>query len=245
MKSHFKLLAAAALIAAPLSASGAIIYEEDFDPPPGTAKGFASDVLFDSSAYVLGSGNWLLGGNATTGTFIVATGGVEGNALQPNTRSPQGFNSRFGMTFISAADFGGAGTYTLSFDMVGDTAGGNAQIYVATAKGFGGVNAITADYAGTASSGVANAGSYGISAASGSAATTQTLIDETIAGTTTGTLTRVFTLDGTEGAVAISFGSVNSNVQFDNISIVPEPGTLALTGLSGLLLFLRRRGGSA
>lgn len=249
MLNRFQLMAAAASLALPLAASGAV-YEENFDPAPttyfnNTGGGFAT--FNGTSAYQFGE--WVIGGASEATRGVVASRDVgEGNALQPQDGTGNG-NARLGITMIDASGWA-PGVYTLSFDVVAPTLGNNAaRLYIATATGF---NASDAD-AVAIDSGASGFGPTGVNPADNDPigivwglrpiGNTQvnTLVNVVPDVTTSGTITQEFTLVTPVDAVGIGFGGFATDYQVDNISIVPEPSSLVLAGLGVLAMARRRR----
>lgn len=112
-----------------------VVYSETFDALPSSVAGAANIQLGGSTkpstAKYVEPGQW--GFNPVGGT--VAVGGANGNALQPRTVTAE--NGRAVGIFLDPSLFAGtgAGTYTLSFDVIpGGTGAG--RVYIGAGSGY-------------------------------------------------------------------------------------------------------------
>jgi len=188
-----------------------------------------------------GAGNWNgpIGGSSEN--FVAtATSGTGGFYLDnANGRS---------IIYVHNLGAGDAGTYDFSFDLVLDAdeaAAGSATIYTST-EAVPSTGDIDPTHSGTTpqfdvetSYTQKGTTSWDFTAAPGSSAT------PTISGITIGAGDQWLIVELTSLSTS-SGGSANSNgkgLEYSNFTFVPEPGSLGLLGMGGLLIGARRRRG--
>jgi hypothetical protein len=170
-----------------------------------------------------------------------AANNLSGGVAQPAFAG--GTSSKYVGVFLNPSNFTqGSGTYTLHFDVIGDAASGNrntfAFIYGATGFDTSGSNDLILDVS------EVNLLSGNPVNGTGNTVVTQLAKSSNINSTlSTADVTLNFVY--TEGqTVGIAFGSIGSDVEFDNVSItttIPEPATLGLVVAFGTsVIFVRR-----
>ena len=236
------------------------IYSEDFSSPTKQSNAGADGFL--------GTGGTGFNYNGNLGTWLYSSGNMgindteagdgsgsgDGNAISSlgmaRPQNERGTNARALSIVLSNTLFADGVEYTVSFDVIGDAAGGNAGRYwLAEVYGYdnSGSNYIQID--GTHNGWGAGAGSPKPFTAAGSAtvnflkdsASNGVLIGgENIAGTNSVSFS--FTYDGANGAdIAFSVGTYNNIFGIDNVTVIPEPATLGLVAAFGTsVLFIRR-----
>lgn len=216
----------------------AAFYYEDFSVVSNQTEfgainfgGTNGNAILDYNRYVLAGEN----------AAIVDQGG--GNfALRPNLDGKA--NARLAMVVIDTTTWS-AGTYTLSFDFIGADAGGS-RLYVGTANGYDltGTDNDAIELDGFAN-GFSDTSQYGINAVGNATVADLINIDLDGIGGANETVSRAistnFTLTGSTDALVLGFGSYGSSFMVDKVSVVPEPATISMIGLGGLLALLTRR----
>lgn len=231
MNKTLTLLCTGAFLVTATSANAGLVFTETFEGygntddntlasydkyPPVPTNWVASSTGYKSSD----SGLNLVGGNTVysfryTNSGLTTAEGVIGN--------------------LTAGE-----TYTISFDVSLDNGSASPfQVYLATFAG------------GASRSDVSSGGTNGTSAVlatvSGSydgGAGAWTATGGTVSGST---ITFSYTADGTEGtlgqdiAIRLDGSTTSANIDNVNVDIVPEPGTIALMAIGGVLVAHRRR----
>lgn len=131
-------LSIAILISATASASAeAVVYSETFDPAPVPYFEFNMQLggdpeLRPANTRIVTFGDWVVTANGA----VVDIGGDNGNALQPQLLGRN--NSRVGGIFLDPANFAatGAGTYTLTFDVIPTSDAGAGRVYIGAGSGY-------------------------------------------------------------------------------------------------------------
>lgn len=233
--------------AAVSASADTVVYSESFDPAPDSFTEFNIQLggdpdLRPTNTRIVDKGVWGL----TAFGRIVDIGGDNGNVLQPQELGRN--NSRIAGVFLDPAHFAatGAGTYTLSFDVIPTSNAGSARVYVGAGSGYD----LSGDTDARLNLSLAADG-FGVrrptgliiwpalTASNGATAThlitTPTewiLADGTETGEfrdtpgapfdiqTEATLAIDFEYDGTSTLV-IAFGGYNTDFQIDNITIAP------------------------
>lgn len=254
LKISFPL--AAVLATAGAASAQTVVYTETFDPAPVPFIEFnlqlgGDPALRPLNTRIVQPGEWVLTSNGA----IVDIGGDHGNVLQPQLDDRN--NGRLAGVFLSPSLFAstGAGTYTLTFDVIAGSSSGAGRVYVGAGSGYdstGTTNAKLNLNISTAGFGVARPSGQpawaALTASGGATAshlvTTSTqwiLADGTETGEfrdapgapfdveTSATLSVQFEYDGSS-TIAIAFGGYNTDYKVDNLSIstaVPDDGTWA------------------
>lgn len=134
-KSYYAIIGS--LLFASAAHAQSVVYSESFD----TAPSFLVDFNFQlggvtdplpASTKALAFGQW---GLTTNGSFP-DIGGNNGIVLQPQQVGKE--NGRTGLVFLDPALFSatGAGTYTLSFDVIPSSTPGAGRVYIGTGSGY-------------------------------------------------------------------------------------------------------------
>ena len=230
MEKVIATVATAALLAG-LPAHGAIVFSDDFESPDVTgaqSDGNTSGAI-DTAKWVRANQGF---GSGRQGTVDESHGdftdpvGEQGYAFRYTN---SGITSKDGVIGVLTAGT----TYTVSFDVVLD-GHNNTTPY----------NVLLVTF---------NGGARNDTRGSGTTGTTSLLASTSGNATGDGNYTTVtfdYTADGTEVSighdVAVRFRGATSSAIIDNVSVdvlIPEPGSLALLGLGGLLVGYRRRRG--
>jgi hypothetical protein len=222
-----------------------IVFTETFDPLPEPLTDFNMQLGGNPESKPVNTKIFALGQwGLTLNGSIVSVGGDNGNALQPQLDDKN--NGRVGGIFIDPALFAatGAGTYTLSFDVIPSSTPGAGRVYIGAGSGY--------DLSGTTDAKLnlnLSTNGFGVKKADGTLAwpaltasggatathliTTATqwvLGDGTETGEfreapgapfdveTAATLEVNFEYDGIS-AVVVGFGGYNTDVKIDNVSI--------------------------
>lgn len=239
------------------AAAQTIVYSETFDPAPTVQIDFNMQLggnpdTKPSNTKIFALGEW---GHTGNGAIIPATG-ASGNALQPQLDGKN--NGRVAGVFLDPSLFAatGAGTYTLTFDVIASSSSGAGRVYIGAGSGYdlsGSTDAKINFNLSTAGFGVKKADGTtawpALTASGGATAshliTTSTewvLGDGTPTGEfreapgapfdveTSGTQSVNFQYDGSS-AVVIAFGGYNTDYLVDNVSIVKAiPGAATWGG---------------
>lgn len=155
-------------------------------------------------------------------------------------------NLKMAGVFLDPSLFAGVGTYTVNFDLTGDT-GGNAAYRAYVFAGSGYDLSGTEDKRLNLSLSAGGFGGYSGLTATGTGVTASqlTMVDISTEATTAGTspISFTFEYDGSS-AIAIAVGGFNNAATIDNFSVVPEPATIAFwagLGVLGLIAYRRRK----
>lgn len=235
MEKIIATFATAALLAG-LPAHGAIVFSDDFESPDVTgaqSDGNTSGAI-DTAKWVKANQGF---GSGRQGTVDESHGdftdpvGEQGYAFRYTN---SGITSQTGV--IGALTAGE--TYTVTFDVVLD-GHNNTTPYNAMLVTFNGGN--RNDTRGGGTTGTTSTLATVSSPSDG-------LGGNITVNTTYQTVTLTYTSDGTEAElghdVAVRFIGATSSAIIDNVSVdvlIPEPGSLALLGLGGLMVGYRRR----
>lgn len=251
---------AVALIALQAGTIGAsaqtVVYSETFDPAPTVQIDFNMQLggnpdMKPANTKIYALGEWGHTGNGA----IIPAAGASGNAFQPQLDGKN--NARLGGVFLDPTLFAatGAGTYTLTFDVIASTTPGAGRVYIGAGSGYdlsGATDAKLNLNLSTAGFGVKKVDGIpawpALTALGGATAshliTTSTewvLGDGTATGEyretpgapfdveTAATLSFNFEYDGSS-AVVVAFGGYNTDFMVDNVSIstaVPGAATWA------------------
>lgn len=229
MKMTLTTLTTAALLTAGTTTQAAVIFSDDFESPDVTAgqsDGNTSGAI-DSTKWQRNTQGF---GSNRQGTVDESHGDFTdpvGEQAYAFRYTNSGITTKDGL--IGALTSGE--TYTVSFDVVLDGHNSTTPYSAALVTFNGGLRDRM------------NGGGI---------AQNTTAVLATATGNSTGdglytTVTFSYTADGTEATlgqdVALRFAGATSSAIIDNVSIdvVPEPGSLALLGLGGLLIGVRRR----
>lgn len=220
-------LAASLAFTATVQAS-IVIFEEDFN----------NTTLIDESGPYIGAG-WSpqIGFGEFAGKLEVS---VNDGALQVEPNS----GYRGAGVILNPNLFTGSGEYTLKFDIVSFTGGADDSAQVSIWQGSG------YDLSGGSQNNLQLNVEKGVLSSNGAFAESTELTRTSHTSTVIG-FEQTFTYDGTS-AIALFFGAETGGwpfptVEYDNISIVsntaavPEPSSVALLGISSILLAARRR----
>lgn len=241
----FALITSGVTLCAGTAHAQTTVFSENFDPIPETLTDFNMQLGGDpemkpANTKIFALDQWGITANAS----LVDLGGANGFVLQPQLDTKQ--NGRLAGIFIDPAHFAstGAGTYTLTFDVIAGSSPGAGRVYVGAGSGY--------DLSGTTDAklnlNISTAG-FGVRKADGelawpaltglNGATATHLITTSTewidsGGTQTGefrdapgapfdvetsaTLSVEFEYDGTS-AVVIAFGGYDTDVKIDNIVV--------------------------
>lgn len=237
------------------------VYQEDFSPVPASVTDFnvqlgGDPALKPGNTKIVSIGEWGINAN----TSFPDIGGANGNTVQPQLDTKA--NARVAGVFIDPAVFAstGAGTYTLTFDVIGGSSGGAGRYYIGAGSGYdlsGGTDAkLTLALAAPGLSIIKTTGdpAWPALTASGGAVATHltTTSQEWILpdGTPTGefrdvpgiefdvqvssTISLEFSYDG-YSTIVIAFAGYDTDFKIDNIFITSPATGIVWSGLPGSL----------
>jgi len=215
------------------NAMAGLIYSEDFDPAPTIESTFNAQLGGNTLAVnhkYLDFGVWA----RTTNGALVDDGSGTNNVLRAHQADIT--NVRMVGVYIDPALFGSAGTYTLSFDVIGADAG-IANVFIYAGSGYDLTGATDAKLVLSLSAG-GFAAYTGLTGQNG--ATASQLATANFNPTVSQTVKLDFVYDGSS-AIAVAIGGYNTALLIDNVQVIPEPATLGLfVGSSALLLMIRK-----
>ena len=254
MKQFTSLLAlslAGLLVAAPAFGAGTLLYQQDFEQPVGTA---ATDGLVGLT-HIAGPPNFgdtglIVGTVIDSGNSLGKAGGVDDMYVAPIT--PYTLDASNNEFFkLSAVLHVGHDTQGLAYFVAGRSTG---HFWAeGTRVGFdhlGGTEVVCLDQSGgttcdggTVSQTALSVGSGGTLRVTLEIHPTTTSLHYSLVGGASGTFGPFAGGQSTIDRVGMKLHTDHDDVGFDSVSltVIPEPASLALLGLGGIALLLRRR----